>query len=129
MIEDYRPEDTEPTAQDPSYDFDWDGLFKNLGEEQAEPFDYSAMATVLKRIFDFVLDVDLSKRDAPRMIGRRVMMLAWVMDPKRFENASLRKLAESLGSSAAHLSAIAAGISRDTGISNRFQAHDWRKKS
>ena len=133
LIDDYKSEDHEPTAAEPSYEFDWNRLFEALGESRdetpahIEERDYTAMGQALGRIFDFILDVDLDNSNAPRLIGRKVLALAWVMDPRRFEDASIRKLAERLGCSAAWLSTLAADASRKMKVSNRFQSHDWRK--
>lgn len=135
LIADYKSTDQDPTAAGAtgSYEFDWNELYRRLGEptDEEEPEleqrDFATMGRGLAKILDYILDVDLSKANAPHVIGRRLLALAWVIDPRRFQNASIRKLAKRLGASAPHLSNMAADSSRKFKISNRFQAHDWRK--
>src|SRR5262245_26739567 len=86
LIEDYRSDDIEPTEDAGCYDFDWETLFADLGENEAsvEPEDYQRMGQALGVIFDWLLAVDLNKKSAARLVGKRVLALAWVMDPRRF---------------------------------------------
>lgn len=112
-----------------SQGFDWNAIDAALGEAMPEPteHDFKALGQSLARIFDWVLDIDLTRKAAPRLAGRRIIALAWVMDPDRFHGASMRKLAEQLGMTAPNLSKLTAAASRAFSIANKFQAHDWKK--
>src|SRR5262245_23619970 len=98
FTEEFDNDEAEP-GHEASYDFDWDGLFRSMGEPvvELEQKDYAAMGVALRAILDWVLKVDMAKPSAATFIGRRVIALAWVLDPERFKGASVRKLAKSLG--------------------------------
>lgn len=128
FFEDYANPHAEPTEPH-SADFDWDELEKRLGEHE-EPAErqYADLSRALKEILDWILDIDLGKDNADKIIGRRVIALAWVIDPSRFGGASVRKLSARLGFTAPVLSSITAEVSRKFRISNKFQSHDSKHK-
>lgn len=117
-------------ANEPHYDFDWDGLERSIGEAQPDltKQDRAELALAVAKIFDFALAVDMTRKEAPRLVGRRFIALAWIMDPSRFEGASIRKLSRQLSMTAPNLSKLTAAASRAFGLSNRFQSHDWKKQ-
>jgi hypothetical protein len=121
--------------------FDFETVFTNLDGEADEPH-RNAMADddirqaaskmsarMLSLILDWLLNVNLQQHGALKSIGVRTVTMAWVIDPKRFEGASLTGLAKSLGyGSAMAISPEAAEFSRRFGITNKFQAHAPNKE-
>ena len=127
FTEEYRSQQPDPTAPDQTVDFHYDEVDRNLaGNPTMDDEDaYREKLTMaMSTLFDWIIS-DMR----PHLIGRRVIAAAWVVNPKRFGNASLRKLAKDLGCSIAHLSEMTAEFSRAFAISNRYQSHNWRKKT
>ena len=127
FTEEYGSQQPDPTAPNQTVDFHYDEVDRNLaGNPTMDDEDaYREKLTLaMSTLFDWIIS-DMR----PPLIGRRVIAAAWVVNPKRFGNASLRKLAKDLGCSIAHLSEMTAEFSRAFAISNRYQSHDWRKKS
>jgi hypothetical protein len=114
----------------PPIEFDWQAVYQALGEHEPESIgpDYEAMSDALRNLFDWLLAVNLDGRNPARAAGLRLMALAWVMNPDRFDGASLRKLTRSMGVSAGRFSTLAAEVRRTFRLSNPFQKHDWRAK-
>jgi len=110
------------------YDFDWATVYSDLDGADPEETEanYKRMGQALQSILDWVLSVDLTSPTACKLIGRRVLALVWSLDPSRFQDASVRKLAEQIGVAAPALSKIAANASRDFHITNAFKGHDWK---
>jgi AraC-like DNA-binding protein len=113
--------------------FDWEPVFAKLapGEaiDDAEAKLLAAkMATGLTTaILEWLLQVNLQDHRALKAIGVRAVVMAWVLNPERFEGASMTTLAKSLGySSGSAMNPEAAEFSRQFGIRNKFQEHNWR---
>lgn len=122
FIEDYQS-DSESALDGQTYDFDWAGLEERLGEaaEELSERDYEGLVEAFNVILDWLLDGSpMSER-----IGRRVIALAWVLNPSRFDGESVTKIASRLGLSKATLSCETAAASKRFGIRNRGQAHGW----
>ena len=127
-INNYKAEYLDPTAPSMTTDFPYDEVDRNLGapimdEEDAARAD---LVKALGAVFDWIA----ARGMEPNRIGRRAIIALWVINPARFgkPEPSLHKIAEKLGCSCPHMSELAAEFSKQFKISNRFQAHDWRKQ-
>jgi hypothetical protein len=112
-------------------EFDMNGVLTDLGEppdEAKEQQDSAKLGMALSKILDWLTNVDFNHKNALRAMGMRTVAMAWVIDPKRFDNASVRTLASKLGFTAANISPLTAEFSRQFTINNQFQNHDWRKE-
>jgi hypothetical protein len=116
--------------------FDFETIFASLDGETDEPTTNAMVndsdrqaalklsARLLSVLLDWLLAVNLADQRALKSIGVRAVAMAWVINPERFEGASLTTLAKRLGyGSGAAISPEAAEFSRRFGISNHFQAH------
>lgn len=112
-------------------DFDYEAVERRLGEspkaEITDTCDSKRLKFALSALLDWQFDVDLNHFDALRAIGRRAVAMAWVIDPKRFNDDSLRSVSKRLGFSAPNLAPLTAEFSRLYKISNKFQKHDSKK--
>lgn len=120
------------TLDGKSAEFDWDALYKLFGESQQElsAHDYDSLSFALKRILEWVLSIDLERPGFESIMARRVLALAWTMNPAYFEDSpSLSRIAERIGTHKASLSSYAASASRTFGVRNRGQVHGWNFKS
>src|SRR5690348_8399193 len=70
-------------------DFDWDRLYELLGEaeKEVEERDYDKLTFAIKRLLEFMLADDLRHPKAERNIARRVVALAWTLNPAYFEGS------------------------------------------
>lgn len=130
FFEDYVSKDAD-TIDAQLIDFDWDDLAARLGEtkEELPGRDYESLLVAFRRLFDWLLATDLQRPGCERFIGRRVIALAWAMNPGIFEGSpSLTKLAEQIGVHKATLSNYTSDASRTFGVRNRAQAHGWNWK-
>ena len=130
--DDYPVEERDPLDSTLA-DFDWKALAEGLGEAKDEGVDYYLLGEALRKVFDWIFKLDLARSSSKHVfasIGKRTLAVAWVVDPERFGKGknSLRKLAHKLGITAPALSVNTADASRQFGVSNRFQAHDSKKK-
>ena len=117
-----------PTVAEP----DWRAIFRALDEpEGADNADSEALQLAVSNLLDWVLERSSARRgDAARMAGRRLIALAWVMDPNRFgDDPSMSKVAKLLGVHKAILSELTAEFSRKFGLRNRHQKHGWNWKT
>jgi hypothetical protein len=129
FVEDHNTDKAEPTAK-ACEQFDFDSVERAFGEESKLDHDQRAqLALALAFIFKWALNVNLMKRDALKMIGKRTLAMAWVTDPSLFNHDSLRSIAKQLGCTAANLAPLTAEFARLTGIVNEFKDHDWRKEN
>lgn len=120
---------------DPLYptqaDFNWEELYRRLGEADPDtPCDHTI--TALRRVFHWLLNIKYnieSNRVTPDMlVGRRLIALAWVINPDLFPNSpSLRQLSRHLGVTAPVLASLTGEVCREFGIQNRAQAHAWNR--
>jgi hypothetical protein len=136
-----------PSQLNPAFhgnpDFDWETVFASLdGEDHSNSNTmaddstrcgaYAMSARLLARLLDWLIDANLKDSRGEvvlRSIGVRTVAMAWVINPQRFDNASLAVIAKSLGFKGANsISPLSAEFSRRFGIQNHFQDHDWRKK-
>jgi hypothetical protein len=133
-----------PSQLNPAFhgnpDFDWETVFASLdGEDHSNSNTmaddstrcgaYAISAKLLSRLLDWLLAVNLQDHRALNSIGVRTVAMAWVIDPARFEGASLATVAKRLGFKGGNsLSPSAAEFSRRFGLTNKFQDHDWRRR-
>ena len=107
-------------------EFDWAAVFIELGEPDDEPEQFDALAFVLQRLLSWFADVDLARPGAEVFIARRVIALAWTVNPSLFtDSPSLASLARRLRINRVSLSEHAAAARRTFAIQNRAQAHIW----
>lgn len=107
-------------------EFDWRALASLLGEvDDADPKapDIALLGEVLNRLLAWLTaDAKVSARKLDRLIGRRALVMVWVIRPDLIKGTpSLAKMADLLGLTRAALSAHAAEFSRQFGIRNRPQ--------
>jgi hypothetical protein len=108
-------------------DFNWQAVLHDL-ESPTKSDGIPRMAIALSRLLDWLLTANLTRKNALRTIGLRTVALAWVIDPKRFEGASLHTLAKKFGFTAPVLSVKCADFARKFHIHNKYQNHDWRTR-
>lgn len=114
-------------------DFDFDAVARNLGEpvEADNLPDEQCQITpelvrAFKHIFEFCLNIDINKSIATQLVGRRLMALAWVINPGLFEDSpSIRELNKRLGFQGSTMRMLTGEASRAFGIRNRAQGHAW----
>jgi hypothetical protein len=114
-------------------DFDFDAVARSLGEiipSDNDPEEASDITPELvrafKRIFEFCLNIDINKKVATELVGRRLMALAWVINPSLFEDSpSIRELNRRLGFQGSTMRMLTGEASRAFGIRNRAQGHAW----
>lgn len=112
-------------------DFDWNELYRALNEGQAEisEHDYAAMGHAVRVLLQWVLKVSPSKPCSERMIARRLIGLAWTIDPGLIEGSpSVSQIARELECHKVVLSIHTASARRHFGINNRAQSHGWNFK-
>ena len=131
--EDYHSQSLDPLAPPASADFDWKGLSERLREAQeaAEDDEFERVLTAFRILLDWLLAVDVARPNCLNMLGRRLLVFAWVLDHSRFNNTpSLAAIAKQLGFTAAPvLSVLASDVTRKFAIRNRAQAHGWNRKA
>jgi hypothetical protein len=129
--EDFRNPYADPLETDQT-DFDWNALNEHLGEGLGDE-DKQKLALALRRIFQWVLEIDYNIESSPLMpdtlIGRRFIALAWVTNPDLFPGGpSLRRLSRRLGVTAPILAELTGEVCREFGIQNRAQDHAWNRE-
>lgn len=94
--------------------------------------DYAALAEALNTVLQWLLKVNLKAREAHALIGRRVIALAWTLNPALFDRTpSLTQLARRLRLHPKRLWVLSADISRAFDTRNRGQARygwNWKKR-
>jgi hypothetical protein len=111
-------------------DFDWEAVYAALGDEPicAQDESYDRLVHAFRRVFEFCLTIDLNKENSTELIGRRLLALAWVMNPAIIDGSpSLIELSNRLGLSPYPLAIITSEVSKQFGIRNRAQAHAWNR--
>ena len=106
-------------------------LYDLLGEaeQEVEERDYDKLTFAIQRLLEFMLADDLRHPKAERNIARRVVALAWTLNPGYFEGSpSLTEVAHMMGLNKVTLSDHAAGVRRVFGVRNRAQSHGWNFK-
>lgn len=129
--EDFRSEHADPLDTQ-ECDFDWTSLYASLGEDQAEvsEHDYKAMSHAVRVLFAWILKVDPQKPCSERTIARRLIGLAWTIDPSLIDGSpSLTAIAKTLSCHKVVLSIHSAQAHRHFGIRNRAQSHGWNFKA
>lgn len=114
-----------------SADFDWPSLYEVLGEAQSElpERDYDALGKALHELIKWLTRGQIEEARYETVIGRRVIGLAWVMNPGFFDgNPSLTKLAKALGMKAPDLCEHTTSVTKAFGLMNKAQAHGWNRK-
>lgn len=123
-----RQDPLSPTHQD----FPFDDVARALGEDvDLERDDVREMvANAIAGIMRFCLNTDITNKRAEQIIGRRLIALAWVLNPGLFEGSpSLIKLSKRMGMKSPFALHILSGeVTRNFGIKNRAQAHAWNRK-
>jgi len=129
--EDFRNPHVDP-LETAHADFEWDNVAEHLGEELGRQ-DKEKLALALRRIFQWVLEIDYNIQCSPltpdTLIGRRFVALAWVTNPDLFPGGpSLRQLSRHFGITAPILADLTGQVCREFGIQNRAQDHAWNRK-
>lgn len=129
--EDFQNPNSDPLETNHA-DFDWNTVAERLGEELNHE-DNEKLALALRRIFQWVLRIDYNIENSPLtpdvLIGRRLVALAWVINPDLFPGApSLRQLSREYGVTPSTLAALTGEVCREFGIQNRAQDHAWNRK-
>jgi hypothetical protein len=126
--DDYQSEKLDPLDGHGAVEFDWQQVSTLLDEAEPNEVerDYDALAIALKRILLWLIKGDLRQPHCELVIARRVIALAWSIDPAYFKaTPSLSQVARHLGMSVQKLSRYTADVRRQFGIRNRLQAHAW----
>jgi hypothetical protein len=129
--DDYRNPQQDP-LNNQTTDFDWDRLYELLGEaeQEVEERDYDKLTFAIRRLLEFMLADDLRHPKAERNIVRRVVALAWTLNPGYFEGSpSLTEVAHMMGLNKVTLSEHTAEVRRVFGVRNRAQSHGWNFKA
>lgn len=71
---------------------------------------------------------DASDPRAINYIGKRAIAALWVINPQMFGDAPAQMVAKSFGISPLKFYHVTAEFSREFGVRNRFQVHDWQNK-
>ena len=114
----------------PDQDFDWDALYKRLGEDVNEGKVNKRMADIIIRLLQVLVPVS-THRIQPGSVGLRLIALAWVINPAYFEGTpSIRELARRCGVNVVSLARHTGRYSRLIRWRNRGQKHawNWRKR-
>jgi len=86
------------------------------------------LVVVVETMFRWITDCRIMGVKGQARIGRRFIALAWVVNPSLFEcGPSLRSLALRLGVHVVTMSRLTAEVSRQFGVSNPAQQHDWKR--
>lgn len=101
FFEDYSTDKLDPLAPAMQEDFNWDELYERFGELSDRQMHDEQMERInefVRKLFQWVVAIDLNRPNSQMLIGRRFIALAWVLNPALFEGSpSASKLAESLG--------------------------------
>ena len=114
----------------PDQGFDWDALYKRLGEDLRDGKVDERLEDLLIRLLQLLVP-EFRNRIQPDSVGLRLIALAWVLNPGYFDGApSLRELARRCGVSAVALARHTGRYSRLIRWRNRGQRHawNWRKQ-
>lgn len=103
-------------------EFDWECLRRHLGEanEEMSARDYATLADVLGELLRWIV-----KGDNLKMIGRRSIALAWVVNPDIFQGKSAARLAKAFHFPKLSMHIATADARRAFGVTNRAQQHGW----
>jgi hypothetical protein len=134
FYEDYATDNLDPLAPPMQEDFNWDELYERFGElsdRQKHDEQMEQINEFVRKVFQWVVAIDLNRPNSQMLIGRRFIALAWVLNPALFEGSpSASKLAERLGiTRKANLWELTGEASRHFKILNRGQSHAWNRKS
>jgi hypothetical protein len=121
----------DPLAPEAMHQFPYDEVAAALGEDVDMTRDEvrEQVATALAGMLRFCLNTDLTNKKAEQIIGRRLVALAWVVNPGLFDGSpSLIKLSKRMGMQSIYKLAVLTGeASRHFKIQNRAQAHAWNR--
>jgi hypothetical protein len=112
-----------------SCDFPWDELYQCFGESEEPERNYDQFIAAMNVLFDWMLQGGL-KKGGDAFSGRRLIALAWVINPNRFNGRSVASIARDIGISAPLLQKLTGEVSRTFGVRNRGQQHsngNWKK--
>ena len=127
FIEDFDSVKKHPLAPDnPEFDYaaiDGQQEF-DVGVALPDVRDYQDMSRALLGILNFILRGNLNDPRYLKAVGLRVVAMAWVIAPERFDNSSLTTLAKRLGCTTNNISVHVADFSRRFGVRNKYQEHD-----
>lgn len=130
--EDYISSKLDPLASPMHEDFNWDELYERMDEptdSQAHDEQMEQITEFVRKLFEWVIAIDMNNPNAQMLVGRRFIALAWVLNPAMFEDSpSASKLAETLGiKRKADLWTLTGEASQYFGITNRGQSHAWNR--
>jgi hypothetical protein len=133
LTDEFRDEDLSPlTTGNPGFNFKevFERLDGTEGEnamaddEELKRLAMKLSARAISALLAWLFEVNMSDPRAMKIIGVRAVAMAWVIDPERFQGASVTTLGKSLGYRGGDvLSRSAAEFSRRFGITNKFQDH------
>lgn len=128
----YTARPLDPLAPPTEMEFDWDELYERLGEpsdRQLHENNMEQISEFVRKLFQWVVAVDLKQPNSQMLVGRRFIALAWVLNPALFDGSpSASKLAETLGiTRKANLWTLTGEASQHFGITNRSQSHGWNR--
>lgn len=129
-LEDYPPRAL-PVGVPPSIGFDYDAVEAGLSARpEADPEGVGIIEGLCSWLFRSERD-ECRPGCIARRIGLRMIALQWAMRPDglpwaRGKALSEREVARDLRVSLSAFNRAAAAVTRETGIRNVFQSHDWR---
>jgi hypothetical protein len=89
--------------------------------------EYEKLMAAVRIILEWMTPATIIKdKRCLKSMGMRAVAAAWVIDPSRFNNRSLHNIALELGFGANNIAPLTAEFSRQFGITNQFQCHNWR---
>ena len=112
-------------------DFDWGVVFAAFGEPELElgelqRRDYAALGHAVRSIFRWLLKVGYDKPCGEHILARRLLGLAWVVDPSLIEDSpSLSAMSRHLDCDKMAISIHTSAARRKFGIRNRAAQHAW----
>jgi hypothetical protein len=123
--EDFVSEKIDPLA-DTHADFPFDEIDSEIAGLDEE--NRAKLCQAYRRIFQWFCNINLKSDTAPVMISRRVLALAWVLDPSLIEGSpSAAELARKIGCPRTKFHGLTGSVVRKFGIRNRAQAHAWNR--
>lgn len=115
---------------DTTVDFDMAAVERALGEHVDET-GQEQLTKMVRRLFEWVVAVDLEAANSQAIVGRRFIAAVWVTNPALFETSpSAAQLARVLGiNRKADFWELTGEAARELGITNRGQKNGWNRKN
>lgn len=124
----YPPKFVDP-LDGPSFDFDWDSVFRDVDRMSDSETGERHPAEVLAALLTLLLARAQGDKVNPKAVGLRLLAIGWVLNPANFPGSpSLIELAARCGVSPAALAQHTGEASRVLNWRNRAQRHAWNYK-